>query len=124
MNMSAVVTFEDSVKERLKSIVADLIPEDRWNGIVQATVQDFEKNDLPKLVKAELTEQYKKAIAAEFAKPEWQAQWNSAGAQIASEGVSKLIVEAAPLVLASMIGGAVQQVTYNLQSAMQSGRGY
>lgn len=121
--MNAVVTFEDSVKERLKSIVADLIPEERWDGIVRATVQDFEKNDLPKLLKNELTEQYKKAIAAEFAKPEWQATWNNGG-QGASEALQRLLVEAAPLVLASMIGGAVQQVAYNLQSALQNGRGY
>src|SRR5512139_1442563 len=31
--MNAVMTFEDSVKERLKSIVADLIPEERLDGL-------------------------------------------------------------------------------------------
>jgi hypothetical protein len=121
--MNAVVTFEDSVKERLKSIVADLIPEERWDGIVRATVQDFEKNDLPKLLKNELTEQYKKAIAAEFAKPEWQATWSSAGPE-ASAALKKLLVEAAPMELASMIGGAMQSVTQQLQYALQNGRGY
>lgn len=121
--MNAVVTFEDSVKERLKSIVADLIPEERWDGIVRATVQDFERNDLPKLIKAELTEQYKKAIAAEFAKPEWQSTWSN-GEYGASEALKKLLVEAAPMVLASMIGGAMQSVTQQLQYALQNNRGY
>ena len=65
--MSNVVTFEDSVKERLKSIVADLIPEERWDTIVRATVQEFEKKDLPVLVKAELTNKYKEIIAANTA---------------------------------------------------------
>lgn len=116
--MSAIVTFEDSVKERLKSIVADLIPEERWDGIVRATVQEFERTDLPKLIKAELTEQYKKAIAAEFAKPEWQPTWSNAG-QEASPMLKQLIIEAAPAVLAQMIGGAMQQTMYNLQSQIQ-----
>lgn len=121
--MNAVVSFEDSVKQRLKGIVAEMIPEERWDGIVRATVEDFERNDLPKLVKAELMEQYKKAIASEFAKQEWQATWNN-GNQGASEALQKLLVEAAPMVLASMIGGAMQSVTQQLQYALQQQRGY
>lgn len=121
--MSEMISFEDSVKQRLKSIVAEMIPEERWDGLVRATVQDFERNDLPKLVKEQLAEQYRKAIADEFAKLEWQATWNGAD-QCASEALKKLLVEAAPLVLASMIGGAMQSVTQQLQYALQSGRGY
>ncbi len=122
-NMGEVVTFEDSVKERLKSIVADLIPEERWNEIVRFTVQDFERNDLPRLIKAELAEQYKKVIAAEFAKPEWQATWNN-GVLGTSKALEKLLVEAAPMVLAAMIGGAMQSVTQQLQNSLQQYRGY
>ena len=121
--MNALVSFEDSVKQRIKSIVAELIPEERFNAIVSATVQDFEKNDLPKLVKAELAEQYKQAFAKEFAKPAWQRTWNNSG-QSLTPAVQELLIEAAPKVLASMIGGAMQQVTYNLQSALNSQRGY
>lgn len=121
--MNAVVTFEDSVKERLKSIVADLIPEERWDAIVRDTVRVFERDDLPRLIKAELTEQYKKAIATEFAKPEWQQTWSNGGPD-ASEAVKKLLIETAPMVLASMIGGAMQGVTQQLQYALQQNRGY
>ena len=119
--MGAVITFEDSVKERLKSIVADLIPEERWDDIVRATVQDFERNDLPKLVKAELSERYKKAIADEFGKPEWQAAWNSGG-PAASEALKKMLIEAAPLVLAAMIGGSMQSVSQQLQYTLSQYR--
>ena len=114
-----IITFEDSVKARLKDIVADLIPEERWEAIVKATVSDFEKNDLPKLIKVELQEQYKKAIAAEFSKVEWTGRWNN-GAMEASANVQKLLIEAAPAVLASMIGMASQQVMQNFYSALQN----
>lgn len=119
--MNSIVSFEDSVKQKLKGIVADLIPEERWDGIVRATVQDFERTDLPKLVKAELTEQYKKTIAAEFAKQEWQSTWDN-GSQQVPEALKKLLIEAAPMVLASMIGGAMQSVTQELQYALQQKR--
>lgn len=41
--MNTVMTFEDSVKKRLKSIVADLIPEERWDGLVRATVDALQE---------------------------------------------------------------------------------
>ena len=118
MNTS-VITFEDSVKAKLKSIVADMIPEDRWDAIVRATVADFEKNDLPKLVKAELTEQYKTAISAEFSKPEWSGVWAD-GQMQASAKVQEMLIASAPLILASMIGVGGQQVMQNFQSMLQS----
>ena len=121
--MNAVVSFEDSVKLRLKSIVADLIPEEKWDGIVQATVREFEKTDLPKLVREELTAQYKTAIAAEFAKPEWQARWNNAGPE-ASPALQQMLIDAAPVILASMIGGSMQSVMQQLQYNLQNNRGY
>jgi hypothetical protein len=122
-NMNAVVSFEDSVKQRLKAIVADLIPEEKWDGIVQATVREFERTDLPKLVREELTAQYKAAIAAEFAKPEWQSRWNNVGLE-ASPNLQKMLIDAAPMMLASMIGGSMQSVIQQLQYNLQNNRGY
>ncbi len=121
--MNAVISFEDSVKQRLKSIVAELIPEEKWDGIVQVTVHEFEKTDLPKLIKEELTAQYKIAIAAEFAKPEWQSRWNNAGME-ASPAVQKMLIDAAPTILAAMIGGSMQSVMQQLQYNLQNSRSY
>lgn len=47
--MNQVVTFEDSVKAKLKGIVAELIPEEKWDELVRAAVSDFEHNDLRQL---------------------------------------------------------------------------
>lgn len=114
-----VMTFEDSVKQRLKGIVADMIPEDRWDAIVRATVADFEKKDLPQLVRDELIAQYKAKIAEEFAKPEWQSRWGAAGTEV-SDGVRKLLIESAPLILAQLIGGSMQNVVMQLQHSIQN----
>jgi hypothetical protein len=118
---TAVVSFEDSVKARLKGIVAELIPESRWDELVKKAVVEFEQYDLPKLVKAELIERYKAAIQAEFAKPEWGVRWGAAGPE-ASEAVRNMLIEAAPAVLASMIGSAMQSVTEQLKYTLQNQR--
>lgn len=121
--MSAVTSFEENVKERLKGIVADLIPEDRYNALVAAAVADFEKNDLPRLVKESLSAKYREVIAAEFAKPEWQMKW--AGAEhAASDAVRQLLVDNAALILANMIGGAMQQTVQTMHYTVQQHRGY
>lgn len=113
-----LMTFEDSVKARLKGIVAELIPEERWDGLVKKAVEEFEKKDLPLLVKDELVARYKKAIQEEFAKPEWQATWDGAGPS-ASPKLKAMLVEVAPLILAAMIGGSMQTVMSNLQYQLQ-----
>ena len=117
--MNAPLTFEDSVKIRLKGIVAELIPEDRFDAIVQHSVKEFETKTLPDLVKQELSEQYKAAIRSEFAKPEWQSQWNGV-VYGASPALSKLLVDAAPVMLANMFSIASQQMLYDFQTKMQN----
>jgi hypothetical protein len=115
--MNAVQTFEENVKKRLKDIVAELIPEDRWEALVRSTVLEFEKTDLPKLIKAELEKKYSEAIRVEFAKDEWQPAWSTTGCG-ASEAVKKLLIEAAPLVLASMFGNAMESAVQDMRNRL------
>lgn len=120
-NSNLPTTFEDTVKAKLKSIVADLIPEERFDAIVRAAVTDFEKNDIPKLIREELTSQFKAQITTEFCKPEWQAMWLN-GQQQASEAIKNMIIEAAPMILANMISSSAQQVMYDYQNRIQQQR--
>lgn len=115
-----MIKFEDAVKDRIKSIVGELIPEDRWQAIVASTVAKFERDDLPALVRTELTKMYGEKIRAELNGSEWQAKWDNSGNAVASEMVKKLLIDSAPLVLANMIGGAVQQTILNLQQNLRS----
>ena len=116
-------TIQDSIKERIKSIVGELIPEETYNTIVAATVNEFMKVDLPKLVKDELAAEYKKLISAEFQKPEWRENWNNGGFA-ASDAIKNIIVEAAPQILAGMMGFAAQQVVMQFQNNMNQYKGY
>lgn len=117
--MTAMVSFEDGVKARIKDIVAELIPEDRWLALVHTAVQQFEREDLPKLVKNELHERYKKALQAEFAKQEWTDKWGETGLE-ASEAVKQIAIEAAPLILAGLVGSSLQAAMQQLKYAIQN----
>lgn len=117
-----VVSFEDSVKLRLKSIVAELIPEDRWDGLVQKAVKEFEQNDLPKLVKTELVEMFKGKIQGVLAGAEWQQKYGSSCQPEVSDVVKKLLIEAAPEMLAGLLGSASQQLMMNFRSQIQNMR--
>lgn len=116
--MTAIVSFEDGVKARIKDIVAELIPEERWMALVTSAVQQFERDDLPKLVKTELHARYKKAIEAEFNKPVWADKWGEAGLE-ASAAVKQIAIDAAPLILAGLIGGSLQAAMQQLKYAIQ-----
>lgn len=115
--MTEVTTFEDGVKARIKSIIAELMPEERWSALVTAEMQHFERTDLPKIIQAELTERYRKLIVAELHKPEWAEKWD--GELLASDAVRKLIIDATPAILTGLIGGNVQQIVQMLRSQLQ-----
>lgn len=121
--MNELQTFEARVKEKLKESIADLIPQEKLDAIVAATTAEFMTKDLPALIKAELTAQYKDAIKAEFTKPEWQTVWEN-GQMTGSPALKQLLVEAAPLVLASMVAGASQSVLHQFQQSLQNVRPY
>lgn len=106
--------FEDGVKARVREIVSELIPEQMYNEIVQRTVEQFRTVELPSLVRAELTAIYKEKIREFISTPEFQAQWEN-GQQVAGEGVKKLLIESAPLVFASVMGGLAQSVIDQLR---------
>ena len=77
--MSLPVTFEENVKNKLKGMVADLIPEDRYDQIVEKAISDFENVELPKLIKSMLTEKYKALILEELSSPEWRQIYQEHG---------------------------------------------
>ncbi|MFH2074149.1 MAG: hypothetical protein ABIJ57_02205 [Pseudomonadota bacterium] len=119
--MPVPATLEQNVKERVKEIVGEMIPEEMWDTLVSNAIAEFKQVDLPKLVKAGLTEKYKAVIVDELCKPEWQTQWKD-GRQSASEMVHQIILGAAPEILTAMIGLTVQNMICNLRSQVHNYR--
>ena len=117
--MNLPTTFEQNVKERIKIIIGDLIPEEMWDKVVRETISSFLRDDISKLVRTELTEKYRKVIQDELNKPEWQEKWDAVGASGASEMVVKIIKNSAGDILSSMIGGITQRMILTLRQQIQ-----
>jgi hypothetical protein len=101
MAMSVPATLEQNVKERVKAIIGEMIPEELWDKLVKDNVN------------------YKTIIRNELNTLEWSARWEN-NRQVCSEMVKEIIVGAAPDILAGMIGMIAQQVISNIQSQIQS----
>lgn len=116
-----IIKFESAVKAKLKDTIADLIPEDRWDFIVEGTTREFLEKDLPQMVKNELAARYTKAIKEVLDGPEWQSKWDSkTNTQAASEMVKKLAVDAAPLVFEQVIANVLQSQLYSLRNQLNN----
>ena len=89
-----LVTLEQKVKERIKNVISESIPEEVWDKIVHDMVNSFIKADLPGLIKAELTDYFKKLIYDEMQKPEWSSKW-SGSRKMASDMVEQIIKNSA-----------------------------
>ena len=120
--MSVPAMLEQNVKERMKTIIGEMIPEEMWDKLVKDNIDEFCKVDLPRLIKSALAEQYKKIILDEFNKPEWITQYTLNGKQIGSDMVREIIKASAADILAGMIGIVCQNVLMDLQNKVQQYR--
>lgn len=116
--MTAVVTFEQRVKERIDETIASLIPDEELARLVEAQVAHFRAHKLNEMILKELHEKMALAVRAELAKPEYQSFWDTNGNRGASMAVTKLIEENAGAMLVSMMGGMVQMTISQMQSNM------
>lgn len=122
MTGTAVTTFEERVRQKLHEVVADLIPPERYDQIVRDAIRQYEQVDLPKEVKRQLDERFRKEIAAELDKPEWRSVYDN-GRMGASAAVHKLLVDAAPLMLAAMMGSVSQDLLMQFRNNLASATG-
>lgn len=111
--------FAEKVKEKIKRDFGSLIPEEAWDQLVKKAVEDFIKNDLGKVVKAELETEVKKRMGYLFNSPEWLGQWDSnSGNNIPSASVmaKKIISENIPQIMEAILGRAIQGIVEQVRN--------
>jgi hypothetical protein len=124
--LTTMASVQEKVKDRIQTAFLDLIPPEMWDQMVSQHINEFVKNDLPKLVKEEGDKLIRKQIAAEFSKPEWAETWGSASMTMgptASKAVKEIVQQCAPELMAGLFGGLVQNIVLSLRNAAQQ-RGY
>lgn len=131
-----VKSLKDIVSEKIRQQFASLIPDDTWNKMVGDEIDTFMNgkpargyesavdSEFKKMIQAEIKRLGAEAIKTELAKPEWQTKYID-GKSMASEAVTKLIVDNANTIVAgllsSMVQGIVSQVLYNAQQQASTG---
>lgn len=110
--------FQDRVRDRMKEVIGDLIPDDAWKSMVDKTISDFIRDDLPKLVKAEMTAQMQTAIRKELDGSEWLTQW-SGGNHLASPMMAEVLKQTAPEMVAALFGSIAQNAMLMVRNNMK-----
>lgn len=118
-----ITTFEQNVKNKVKEIISDLIPEEQYNAIVASAVKEFREKELPNMVKQELRNTFSAIIIAEVEKPEWRGEYMD-GTEMTSEAVKQMLIKFAPEMLSMVIGNACQNAITQFKYSLQSGARY
>lgn len=114
-----IVTFEQKVKERLDSIILDLLPQERMEEMVKAAIVKFEKDTLPKviedIVRTRVNAVAQQALSgSDFFSQTWTVMGPEAGPVL-----QKYMIDAAPLMFAKMMSFAAAQALQDLKNQMQ-----
>lgn len=127
--MVTMASVQERVRERIQQTFMELLPEEIFQGLVKQQLDQFMRTELPKLVAEEGKKIVSKALAAEFAKPEWQQEWDMNQSAIESmtlgprarELVLGIVKEAAPDLVAALFGGFAQNIVMDLRNRAQRG---
>ena len=106
--VTTVASLQSKVKDHIRDKFADLIPDEVWEDLVEKTVDDFMEKKLKAIIVEELEtickEKLKEALPRKF-----QAKYAN-GQELAGEELEKIIIERAPELFSSLIGGAMQRI--------------
>jgi hypothetical protein len=115
-----VQTLQDTLRDRLRSTLLDIIPEEMFNELARSTTEQFLKADLPNLIRAELREHYLKEFKAHMETPEFQERYgyhNGMNGSYAPANVfRKILEENAAKIFSEAMAGIASQVTMNMRN--------
>jgi len=113
----------DGVRDRIKATFVSLIPEDQWEQMIKKEIDNFfgkkdyyrQNRDYTNFenicnkVFAEICENKVKEFLAAYTSNTW-----SNNAPIVSDDLKKMLIEKAPEIFLSILGGAMQNVINNM----------
>lgn len=115
--VATLQSVQERVKERIQAQFMELLPPEMFQAMVKTALDSFVANELPALVRAEAREHLKKALAAEFTRPEWMERWD--GRKRASEMAQTIARECAPELVQAMFSGVVQAAVIETRNSIQ-----
>lgn len=102
--MSEIATMQDlqtKVKEKINSVFMELIPPELMDQLIQKAIEDWQRNELPKLVSAILSEKYKTGIN-ELVNTHWNGNTHTP-----TEAMQEIIKKCIPNLMENFFTNAV-----------------
>jgi len=121
-----IVKFDPEVmQKKLAAIVhasiIGLMPEEALLPFVRQAVAEFQRTELPGLVRGALQVYCKKEIDKYLGSPEFAEQWGNQGEKQAGEAVKEIIRQLATDLMQAQWGGIIQAAVNDMRSHLQRG---
>ncbi len=125
--------FEDTIKARIKQEFLNLLPDEMFTNMVRETLERFQHSttykqyagareetrpsEFDRIVLEEYREWVKAQMKLVLESEEWRGTWGD-GRQHATEAITKLLTENAGVVVANVLGSAMQSTLANMQNQL------
>lgn len=127
-NKETVAQVMDNLRDKIRFNLAEAIPEDVWQQMIQKEIDDFMEpkvkatyapevkySDFQMLVRHELQEACKVRLRALLSSPEWDVYWDGTR-HTTSKFVTKFFQENAAVVIEGLLGKAFQDAITQARS--------
>lgn len=131
------VSYAEKLRDKIKSALVDIVPDEQWADLIKKEVEAFfakknvtrnynnqisdSESEFSAIARQVLGEEAKKHIRAELETPGWADVWDN-GRLAGSESLRKLLMENAPLIIASAFDGTFQAVLQQVRNNMINGQ--
>jgi hypothetical protein len=116
--LTPMQSLQEKMQEHIRQKFAELVPDEIWKGLNEKIIGEFMEKELPEMIKAQLRREVATKLEAYFRSGEFLEKWGD-NEYLASEALSRILVEQAPQLFAAMIGSSLQQVIYNMRNQMR-----
>lgn len=117
--IAVMASVQEKVQERIRQQLADLIPEEMWKGLVADATKKFIDQEIPSIVKEELTAAMKRRLSEELNKPEWRDEWlghtQPFGVR-SSEMIKQVIKDCAPELVSALFASISSSLVMNIRN--------
>ena len=111
----------EKVRDRVKDIFAELIPEEAWQNLVETEIKNFREKILPSIINEELKKMYKAKIKEELFKSDYVQKYDPNGKLVPGEQIKRMLGELAPSFVTALFEGVADNVICRIRNEMSSG---
>ena len=116
-----VQTLQDTLRDRLRSTLLDIIPEEMFNELARSTTETFLRVDLPTLMREELKKYYLKSFQEHMQTPEFMEKYGyhmgMGGAYAPAQVFQKILEDNAAKMFAEAMGSIAARVTMDMRNS-------